>query len=305
MKKVALILVITLVLAHISWAQSGDGWQVYSKLECSGMFKPVIAPPSEYHSSLAQAIRAADVISYRQVAEEMVSGVTVTGRTLVANLGLNYDVIATEVAAKLKDFVVIMREYKEDSRGVMARSTLAYCTRGDCKCEDPRLGIETPIPTFDLEAAVGKGLMGQLYAPDTRAKSDAISRLFDEDIKFKAPADVSVAKPYTGLIIDASAVDVKPAVAPSVWSKGGKLVYGLSIADKNSAMQYGLVHYASNIGNAKQLPYAGNNPLVVKAIKADGADVYVSDSDAALVVASNMKHDFLKQCKVTIVLGLR
>lgn len=63
--------------------------------------------------------------------------------------------------------------------------------------------------------------------------------------------------------------------------------------------------YAKSVSQAKDNPRVAPNPLVIKAVKVSGAksaDVVISEADATKLRDPNVDWQFLKECKVIIVL---
>ncbi len=114
-------------------------------------------------------------------------------------------------------------------------------------------------------------------------------------------------KPYTGLIVVATGLGARPAMFPRILeAKSRKVVYGPESVDKFQAMQRGVVGYAVSVERARQNQRVGANPLVVKALKAQGnnqADLVVSYQDAVKIFAADIKSGFLAQCRVIIVIN--
>jgi hypothetical protein len=75
---------------------------------------------------------------------------------------------------------------------------------------------------------------------------------------------------YSGVIIDASGLDVNPALYPNIVTEDGKLVYGAQFLDPEYALMNGVSTYVRSLEEAKNLG-AGDNPFIVKALKTMGA----------------------------------
>lgn len=113
-------------------------------------------------------------------------------------------------------------------------------------------------------------------------------------------------RPFTGLIIDARGLDVRPAVAPKVTNGARVEIYGTRYASYDIASKQGLVVYKNDLLSAMRDDRAGADPLVVRAVGVSGGlktDIVISNNDALLVHAAARKQNFLKQCKVIIVVG--
>ena len=116
------------------------------------------------------------------------------------------------------------------------------------------------------------------------------------------PAPAAVA--YSGLVIDARGVGVKPAMAPKVLSEGGQEVYGFSVVDRNWVVQQGMVGYSKDITSAQGHDRVTNRPLTVKAVSASGAnktDVVISNTDAQQLLGSGANLGFLEKARVIFV----
>ena len=110
---------------------------------------------------------------------------------------------------------------------------------------------------------------------------------------------------YTGLVIDARGLGVKPAMSPKVLDETGKEVYGSAYVSREFAIQQGMVGYARDLTLAQQNPRVADNPLTVKAIKASGqakTDIVLSTPDANLIKNAAKNLNFLEKCKVMVVL---
>jgi hypothetical protein len=110
--------------------------------------------------------------------------------------------------------------------------------------------------------------------------------------------------PYSGLIVDAQGLNASPAAFPRIIAQSGDVVYDLTSADPNAATE-GLCVYKKSLDAAKQLPRAGDNPLIVKAVDASGSnrvDLVLSDQDAKAVLAANTSKNFLRDALVIVII---
>jgi hypothetical protein len=111
---------------------------------------------------------------------------------------------------------------------------------------------------------------------------------------------------YTGLIIDCRDIQLRPALAPKVYSKSGAEVYGSANVSKDYAVQQGMLGYLKSVESAKENARVTNNPLVIKAIGVKGtnkADVIISDEDAATLKELDSKLNFLRECRVIAIIN--
>ena len=125
-------------------------------------------------------------------------------------------------------------------------------------------------------------------------------------------------KDYTGLIVDATGLGGSPSLAPKVFSEYGKEVWGTLEVDLDYAMTYGVADFAHNAGTAKGKERAGATPLILTAIRVEGAqpdsafksDFVVSEKAANFILKMNERmkakdpdgKGFLEKCAVVFIL---
>jgi hypothetical protein len=109
---------------------------------------------------------------------------------------------------------------------------------------------------------------------------------------------------FTGLIVDARGLGVRPAMAPKILSEDGKEVYGSAWINRDWAVREGMAGYLKDPAQAQSNPRVTDKPLMVKAIKTTGdarVDVVISNADAALIQGSSQNLSFLEKCRVIIL----
>lgn len=111
---------------------------------------------------------------------------------------------------------------------------------------------------------------------------------------------------YTGLIVDARELKVDPSKAPKVYDEGGNEIYGTMDVDPDYVIKVGIVQYENTIGDAIRDETAGDNPIVVRAIRRGAhpykSDVVVSDEDAKWIKKANERSLFLDKLKVVFII---
>ena len=109
---------------------------------------------------------------------------------------------------------------------------------------------------------------------------------------------------FTGLVIDASSLDLMPAMAPKIFDDSGSLVYDINLVKADSAKKNGIAGYLRDLKSAKNHNRVGKNPVVVKAVKLAAntkTDLIISSKDAGKLNNGGKLASFLSQGKVIIV----
>ncbi len=88
----------------------------------------------------------------------------------------------------------------------------------------------------------------------------------------------------TGILVDATGLRALPALAPRLLDEHGGEVYGLAVV-RPAARRRGLAVYEDDPARAAtaHLDRLGPSPRLVRAIRAEGVDLVISDDDAAAV----------------------
>lgn len=151
---------------------------------------------------------------------------------------------------------------------------------------------------------------------DLKGKQGLLPIIQKEVIKFskkegkeqivQIPETIKITEKYTGLIIDAKDLGVKPGISPKIYSETGKEVYGTLQLSSDLVIEKGIVSYATSVEETKSMERIGNNPLIVKALakgeEKTNTDVVVSEEDAFKIIKLDEISGFLKELKVVIVI---
>jgi hypothetical protein len=226
--------------------------------------------PSGMPSAQAKALakRAAIADCYRNLGE-IINGVKVDSETVVKNFITESDEIRTQVSAFIKGAQIVSEKENPDG---------SY-------------EVTMQLPLY------GKESLGAIIIPEATK---------EEEQKLYPPApETPLEEAYTGLIIDARGLNVKPCMSPKIISENGDEVYGTIRVSPEVVIEKGIVGYSSSIEKAKQSWRSGEKPLIVKATGKAGsfnADVLIKQSDAEKILRENEKSGFLQNLRVTIVI---
>ena len=109
---------------------------------------------------------------------------------------------------------------------------------------------------------------------------------------------------FTGLIVDARGLGIRPALAPKIVDQNGKEVYGSAMVSREWAIQQGMVGYAKDPEKAKTNERVSPNPLFIKGLKVEGpnkTDVVISNENASQLASMTENLSFLRKCQVMIL----
>jgi len=115
--------------------------------------------------------------------------------------------------------------------------------------------------------------------------------------------------PYTGLLVDVRGLGLQPSIAPRVLSATGHVIHGAATVDRSLATSYGVAGYDDDIDRAYTSERLGGeeaNPFVVRATGTAGrysGDAVLDDFDAVQVLQADEVGGFLRQGRVTFLLG--
>lgn len=225
------------------------------------------AQPANAAQARAMAERAAQVVAYRNLLEA-VKGVRVDSTTTVENFIVTSDVIRTQVNGIIQGATIMDKKYMSDG---------------------------------SVEVTVGMKLTGAL-AESLLPKTPPASTPLVPGAS--TTPGVAQGQLYTGLIVDARGLGVRPAMAPKILNEDGKEVYGSAFINRDWAVREGMVGYLKDPAAAQANPRVTDKPLMVKAIKVSGdgrVDTVISNADAAALQSASQNLSMLEKCRVIIL----
>jgi len=265
-------------------------------------------------SSRPLALREAKRDALRNLLE-ITKGVQVNSTTTVRDFTVQSDIINTQVNGLVKGAVVADQQYMPDGTaevklriplyGDLARIVVPAPIekRKEIKApEPPAAPAAAPAPPVSTPPSVAMPSSTDVppvpQAPPAPSTTEA-----------PAPAPPAAVPPapvvYTGMVVDARGIQVRPAMSPRIFNEDGKEVYGSTNVDREFAVQQGMSGYTRDLTAAQNNQRVTANPVTVKALKTSGpgkSDVVISNADAQQIRAAAENAAFMKQCRVMIVL---
>lgn len=153
------------------------------------------------------------------------------------------------------------------------------------------------------------GGLSQLVLPPDIRQIDAIHAVSEAQPKGNgsAPSGNGAAEDpvFTGLLVDARGLEVRPSMVFRIMDENGQEVYGPAFVSREFAVQKGMAHYVTDPEATERWPWVSERPLLVKGLRKIGpasTDLVISDADAARLQASSEHIAFLRKCRVLVVM---
>ena len=238
------------------------------------------APPEHLYgkpNARSMALRAAKLDALRNLLE-VTKGVRIDSSTSVKNFALEHDVIESKVQGMVMGAQVTNREYMSDGS---VEVTMLMSLHG---------GFAQLVLPADIKQIVT--VMPVATNQDSVLNSHKTSN-FEKD-----------SGKYTGLIVDARGIGVKPAMSIVILNENNKEIYGTAFASREFAVQKGMCGYAKDLENASKNSRVKGRPLTVKGLRTRGSgqsDIVISNADASKIQSAFEHLAFFKKCSVVII----
>ena len=221
--------------------------------------------------ALSQAEETARALAYRKLTER-IYGVQVNSKTTVSGAVATSDALTTQTRGLVRDAheVKVSHEMLDDG-SILCAVTLSVpmtTARGLAA-----LAAETPAANAGAPVFAGGGTDPPLEAG------------------------------YTGVIIDATGLPADPALAPTLLTEDGFVVYGAETLGPERVSALGVAPYVKTLEQAKEKG-AGAKPLVIKALKAVGeyaCDLVLPSDLVDVLFQLDLQEDVLKGGRLVIM----
>jgi hypothetical protein len=281
--------------------------------------------------------RAAKVDAYRNLVE-VIKGVQVTSNTKVEDMMLESDSIQTRTMGMLKGMKVKGVTYSNDGACEITVEVnidkdgtflLTALNTGKVKVTDNYQKFDWDAVSKELEKtkeklARARSKVARLEE-DIRKKEALINNNKRESesqsyhaSSFTAPGKIrkpdepvqsmqdsptsapQTRETYTGLLVDARELDLKPTLAPSILNQNKEKMYGPGVIPTNVTSGSTADYLPGNIEHARKYKKISDWPLVVKGIEMiNESDVMINNEDAQKLFL--IRH-LLEQGKVVILI---
>lgn len=201
--------------------------------------------------------------------------------------------LGAEMAAKMDAF----RNLLSQARGVEISSGTTVGDAMDADTETVRGRVEGVIRGYKVTAK--RYYSDQGVELDVEVPLGAIVEAVVPVEEAQPPAKNEAPATHTGVIVDASGLGVKPALAPRLVDGKGREVYGPSAVEAASRKTQGVASYHGSVEEARQSERVGDKPLILKASGVKGTDLVLGADSLAQLKASNPR--YLAEGRVAIV----
>lgn len=249
--------------------------------------------------------RAAKVDAYRNLVE-VIKGVQVTSNSRVEDMMLESDSIQTKTRGMLKGMKVVDVTYSHDGGCEITVEVNIY-KDGTFLLADLNTGnfkVTDNYPKFDWDAVrkeleKTKEKLAHLRARYSGVDENIINSNHNglEGQFYNAHSTKNI---YTGLLVDARELDLKPTLAPSILNQNREKMYGIGVIPTKVTNGSTADYLLCNIEHARKYKKISDWPLVVKGIEViNETDVIIDNEDAKKLL---LIHHLLEQGKVVILI---
>ena len=119
------------------------------------------------------------------------------------------------------------------------------------------------------------------------------------------PAPSPSVEGYSGLIVDARGIDLKPALVVAFRDESGVEIFGPAFVSREFAVQKGMCRFMTDLEATRREARIGERPLTIKALRTTGphrTELILTRSDAAKLHSVSGNLTFLRACRVIVVL---
>lgn len=196
---------------------------------------------------------------------EIIRELRINGTTVVGDYETQEPAIMSKIENMVKNAKVVKKEYLTDG-------------------------------TVKIEMEVNlRGGFAQLVLPNDIKPLDSITLVTMN--KTSSPV-------FTGLVVDAKGLGVRPVMVPRILDENNQEVYGSAFVSREYAVQQGMSGYARNLKESLNNQRVADHPLVVKGLKTLGpgrSEIVISNADASKLRSTSESLYFMKKCRVIIV----
>jgi len=227
-----------------------------------------IPPAKTSGDSNARTVALTDAkLNAFRVILEIIKELRISGTTVVGDYAIQDPAIISKIENMVKNAIVVKKEYLTD-------------------------GTVKILMEMNL-----RGGFAQLVLPKDIKPLDSITLVTMN--KTSSPV-------FTGLVVDAKGLGIRPVMVPKILDENNQEVYGSAFVSREYAVQQGMSGYARNLKEVlDNHQRVADHPLVVKGLKTlepGCSEIVISNADASKLRSTSESLYFMKKCRVIIVI---
>lgn len=254
-------------------------------ISCTGVGTSDTLVPTAYQRAFVVESARADAIEKLM---ETLKGIPITSQITVHHIMKDNGTLQDQVRELVKKFREIGVHYMSDGSVEM----------------DAELPLDGELLNLLLPSlGEGKRIPDGLLCP-LCGQPWPVGKEVPRDLKL-IRSEGELPKPFSGMLVDARGLGLKPALAPKILNQKGKTVYGVEFAKRTLSLKMGVVGYIRDPNPAQNRERLGSNPLVIKGLRVQGpnrTDLVIDNASAATLHSMPEHLNFMEQCRVIIVL---
>jgi hypothetical protein len=171
--------------------------------------------------------------------------------------------------------------------------------------EDAKIIKERELEKGGYEVTLQMPLTGRVSETFAPKDAPAARRLAMEAPPTSRP---KAGGPYTGLVVDARGMEVRPALVPRILNEDGQEAYSQSYVLAKYRQTQGITAYVSDPVQAKSHAKVTDNPLMVKALRPaenSQTDLVISNAAAQTIHGVKDHFGFLEKAQVLVIIDRR
>lgn len=171
--------------------------------------------------------------------------------------------------------------------------------------EDAKVIKERELEKGGYEVTLQMRLTGRVSEVFAPKGTPPPKRIASETSSIPHPKAGSPGGPYTGLVVDARGLEIRPALIPRILTEDGQEAYSQSYVLAKYRQNQGIAAYVSDTVAAKTHPKVTDNPLFVKALRLAGeshTDLVISNAAAQTIHGVKDHFEFLEKAQVIVII---
>jgi len=253
-------------------------------------------------TATGESISTGLAVSSRQARLKTLRAATIDARK---NLFTILNTIPVTEKVRVKNILHEDEDVMQFVRGDMQNSRIA-ATSFD---EDgiARVTVSITLRDMFLEKLIGKHVSFHRVSDNPYSAASAVAESIEKAVKPVVDgAEDATGLPiaYTGLLIDAREVGIKPAITVTIVDEAGNVLYSPRVVNRSVALKNGMVEYAGTWEEAIASKRSSTNPLVLKAVSVQGSthsNIVITNEHALLLKQINTANNFLAEGRVVVV----